>query len=289
MPSNSIPPAATYPFNSHSTTAPHQRNWIWGPVGVVKHELIRTLTFGRISTWLFMAMFPPLLVGIATWQIGSRGPGLSSSEMYFGSAFLMFILMPQVLTVLGMVLWATPIVYSELEAQTWVYAVVRPGARRGVLIGKYCVAVLWTLSAATVATTLSVPLSRIANSFHTWVVLCGLNLIAAIAYGALFLLIGTLIQKRAMVTAFIYAFLVEAIISTLPATVNVVTVSYRLRAIFFQALDLKVGTAQEIARIFDTQTSMSMHMLCLSGLVLLFMGIATWRVQATQFIWQSEV
>ncbi len=39
----------------------------------------------------------------------------------------MFVLLPQVVTVLGLLLWATPVVHSELEGQTWVYAVVRPG------------------------------------------------------------------------------------------------------------------------------------------------------------------
>ena len=73
---------------------------------------------------------PPTLIGIASWQIGSHS-SMSAAEMNFGYVVVMFLLIPQVVTVLGLLLWATPIVHSELEAQTWGYAVVRPGARRG--------------------------------------------------------------------------------------------------------------------------------------------------------------
>ncbi|MEQ1825781.1 MAG: hypothetical protein ABL921_07530 [Pirellula sp.] len=275
-------------FENPTSHARHPKRWIWGPIGVFRHELMRTLTFGRTLTWMAMAFFPPTLIGIASWQVGARADAANASELYFGYAFLLFLLIPQVLTVLGMLLWATPIVHSELEAQTWVYAVVRPGARRGVLIGKYCVAVLWTFSSACLAVSLAVPVSGIASPFKTWQVLCFLNLISAMSYAALFVTIGILVQKRAMVTAFLYAFFIEAILSTLPATINQLTISYRLRSILFQLLDLNPSAAKELGQFFDTSTSVPMHLLCLCGLVSSLLGISLWRVQANQFVWQSE-
>jgi len=273
---------------SQLRSVPQKKKWIWGPIGVFRQELIRTLTFGRIATWLSMSLFPPILIGIATWQIHSSVNRIDDSEYQLGFVILLFLLIPQVLTVLGMLLWATPIVHSELEAQTWVYAVVRPGARRGVLLGKYCVAVLWTFSSACLAISISIPITGIANPFWTWEVMCFLNLISAIAYAALFLTIGTLVQKRAMVTAFLYAFFIEAILSTLPATINQLTVSFRLRSILFQALDFKESQVAELARFFDTGTSVPVHLLCLATLVATCMSLSLWRVQAAQFVWQSE-
>jgi ABC-type transport system involved in multi-copper enzyme maturation permease subunit len=266
-----------------------ETNWLWGPWGVFRQELLRTLTVGRVATWLMMSLFPPLLIGIATWQVGSGVDGMQEADKYFAIVFLCFILIPQVLTVLGMVLWATPIVYSELEAQTWVYAVVRPGARRAVLIGKYFVALVWTFSSALVALTLAILVSGVSNPLWTWLVMSGISLISAISYAALFLAIGTLIQKRAMVTAFLYAFFIEAILSTLPAAINQLTISHRLRAILFQSLDLGTTSANELAQIFDHETSIPVHLVCLGLFVSLLLGIALWRVQASQFIWQSEV
>ena len=89
-----------------------------GPLGVFILELIRTLTFGRIMTWLVMALFPPTLIGIASWQIGGRS-GIGSAEMNFGYVVMLFFLIPQIVTVLRLLLllWATPIVHAELEAR----------------------------------------------------------------------------------------------------------------------------------------------------------------------------
>lgn len=263
-------------------------NWIWGPIGVFKLELYRTLTFGRIMTWFAMALFPPTLIGIASWQIG-RQSSVSSEEMNFGYVVMLFLLIPQVVTVLGLLLWATPIVHSELEAQTWGYAVVRPGARRAVLLGKYCIAVLWTFSSASVAVTLAIPFTAVLHPFQTWYVLCFLNLVAALSYAALFATIGTLIQKRAMVLAFLYGLFVEAILSTLPATINQLTVSFRLRSMLFQMLDLKVSVAAEMARFFDTSATVTFHLICLGLYTLVLLGVSLWRVEASQFVWQSEV
>jgi hypothetical protein len=233
-------------------------------------------------------MFPPTLIGVATWQMGSRSNMLNESQLYFGYVVLLFLLIPQVVTVLGMLLWATPIVHSELEAQTWVYAVVRPGARRSVMIGKYCVAVLWTFSSTCTAMTLAVPICGVANPAKTWLVLCLLNFVGALSYAALFLTIGALVQKRAMVSAFLYAFFVEGILSTLPATINQLTISFRLRSMLAQLLDLNPSTARELERFFDISTSVTMHLLCLSVFVGFMMGLSLWRVQASQFVWQSE-
>lgn len=263
-------------------------NWVWGPIGVFKLELVRTMTFGRIMAWFAMALFPPTLVGIASWQIGYHH-AISELEMNFGFVFMLFLLIPQVVTVLGLLLWATPIVHSELEAQTWVYAVVRPGARRAVLLGKYCIAVLWTFSCSSVAVTMAIPFTSVTDPVTTWFVLCFLNLISAVAYAALFVTIGTLLQKRAMVSAFIYGLFVEAILSSLPATINQLTVSFRLRSILFQMLDLNLSVAAEMGRFFDTSNSVSFHLIFLAIYTVVLLGIALWRVQASQFVWQSEV
>ncbi|HUP78403.1 MAG TPA: hypothetical protein VM260_07530, partial [Pirellula sp.] len=184
-------PTATKEMDLTVSTNGMRRNWGWGPVGVFKLELVRTMTFGRIMAWFAMALFPPTLVGIASWQIGLH-ESTNELAMNFGYIFMLFLLIPQVVTVLGLLLWATPIVHSELEAQTWVYAVVRPGARRAVLLGKYCIAVLWTFSCSCVAVTIAIPFTSVANPVPTWMVLCFLNSISAVAYAALFVAIGTL-------------------------------------------------------------------------------------------------
>ena len=102
------------------------------------------------------------------------------------------------------------------------------------------------------------------------------------------LTVETLVQKRAMVSAFLYAFFIEGILSTLPATINHLTISFRLRSMLAQLLDLNPPTARELDRFFDTSTSVPMHLLCLSVFVALRTGLSLWRDQASQFAWQSE-
>ncbi|MCY2982789.1 MAG: hypothetical protein NTY15_04035 [Planctomycetota bacterium] len=265
-----------------------ENKWIWGPLGVFKLELIRTLTFGRIMTWLVMALFPPTLIGIASLQIGGQS-SIGAAEMNLGYVIMLFFLIPQIVTVLGLLLWATPIVHAELEAQTWGYYVVRPGARRAVLLGKYAIAVLWAFSSTSVAVTFAIPFAALTNPLQTWAVLCFLNLISALAYGALFTTLGTLIQKRAMVSAFMYGIIVEGILSTLPAAINQFTVSFRLRSILQQMLEMDLKVAPNMARFFDTSTSISFHLVCLGLFTAVLMCISLWRVEASQFAWQSEV
>jgi len=67
-----------------------------------------------------------------------------------------------------------------------------------------------------------------------------------------------------MVSAFLYAFFIEGILSTLPATINHLTISFRLRSMLAQLLDLNPPTARELDRFFDTSTSVPTHLLCLS-------------------------
>ena len=239
-------------------------------------------------TWLVMSLFPPTLIGIASLQIGARS-GMGTAEMNFGYVVMLFFLIPQIVTVLGLLLWATPIVHAELEAQTWGYYVVRPGARRAVLLGKYAIAVLWAFSSATVAVTLAIPFATLTNSMQTWCVLCFLNLISALAYGSLFATLGTLIQKRAMVSAFMYGIFVEGVLSTLPAAVNQFTVSFRLRSILLQMLDLDLDVAPDLARLFDSNASVAFHLFCLALFTVSLMCLSLWRVEASQFTWQSEV
>lgn len=235
-----------------------------------------------------MALFPPCLIGIASLQIGNRS-GMGAAELNFGYIIMLFFLIPQIVTVLGLLLWATPIVHAELEAQTWGYYVVRPGARRAVLLGKYAIAVLWAFSSASVAVTLAIPFATLTSPVRAWGVLCFLNLISALAYGALFATLGTLIQKRAMVSAFMYGIFIEGILSTLPAAINQFTVSYRLRCILLKMLEVDLIVPPNMVRFFDSNESTAFHLFCLALFTSALMSISLWRVEASQFAWQSEV
>lgn len=264
-------------------------NWRWGILGVVKLEIQRSLTTARILAWLAMATFPVMIASITAWQMSEMQMSLSAEESSFTFSMMLYVLLPQVVTPLGLLLWATPVVSSELEGQTWIYAVTRANGRRAVLLGKYIVAILWSSSTAIVSAAVAVPITGMPNPLQSWMVISCLVVLSAFAYAALFVLIGTLFQRRAMITAFIYMIGVEAFMSLIPATINQLTVSYRLRSILVHAMDLKVSLANQRQQWFIDETPVWQSVGYLGLYTLILLGISLWRVQASQYSWQSEL
>jgi ABC-type transport system involved in multi-copper enzyme maturation permease subunit len=236
-----------------------------------------------------MATFPVMIASITAWQMSEMQMSLSAEESSFTFSMMLYVLLPQVVTPLGLLLWATPVVSSELEGQTWIYAVTRANGRRAVLLGKYIVAILWSSSTAIVSAAVAVPITGMPNPLQSWIVISCLVVLSAFAYAALFVLIGTLFQRRAMITAFIYMIGVEAFMSLIPATINQLTVSYRLRSILVHAMDLKVSLANQRQQWFIDETPVWQSVGYLGLYTLILLGISLWRVQASQYSWQSEL
>jgi ABC-type transport system involved in multi-copper enzyme maturation permease subunit len=111
---------------------------------VLTFEGRRTRTRDRIVSWLALALFPSLLMILLQSQSQREIP----SEPL---AIMSFYLVVQIGCMLGLLLWATPAIGSELEAQTWVYVAVRPHGKLAILLGKYLIATAWTASAGIVS------------------------------------------------------------------------------------------------------------------------------------------
>jgi ABC-type transport system involved in multi-copper enzyme maturation permease subunit len=211
----------------------------------------------------------------------------ASTDDFLGVTIVLFILLPEVITILCMLLWATPIVNAELESQTWVYSVVRPKARWALITGKYLVAVIWTASCTSLSASLAIPLAGMSGAIKVWGTMVGLCWLSAICYGALFMLIGTLIQRRAMVIAFFHAIFVEFILASIPAVINQFTISFRLWSILYNSIDIPAGLVDANFMIQDSSTIGNIAVLLAASVFLL--SVAIWRIQKAQFRWQSEV
>jgi hypothetical protein len=255
-----------------------------GALGVFRYELMRSLTPLRILLWGGLLLFPVILVSFVRFVMIRAG---ASSDDFLALTIVLFILLPEVITILCMLLWATPIVNAELESQTWVYSVVRPKARWALITGKYLVAVAWTASCTSLSATLAVPIVGMTGAFKIWLTLSSLCWLSAICYGALFMLIGTLIQRRAMVVAFGYTILVEFILATIPAVINRFTISFRLWSILYNSIDIPPQLLDANFMIQDSSTMGNVAVLLAASAFLL--SVAIWRIQKSQFRWQSEV
>ncbi len=232
---------------------------------VVRFELQRTFTAGRIAMWLTLCLFPALLV--ATIQIQGRG-NVPDAAMIVVS----FALVPQISCMLGLLLWATPAIGSEIEAQSWVYLALRPHGRLAVALGKYLVAVIWTASYGLPSAVAVSLLSGLANPLHLTGALIVLVLLSCSCYAALYLLIGALISKRATVIAVIYSLILEGLIAWVPATVNQFTVSYRLWSLLVRWTDFAqlVNANQGAGLTFNSEPSWFnvLALIAYAGLVL---------------------
>jgi ABC-type transport system involved in multi-copper enzyme maturation permease subunit len=206
-------------------------------VATVLFDFRRSLTLSRLSVFVVLSLFPPAILGINLF-----GPGLEVAPVIIGVTVMMA-------GILAELLWATPIVYGELEGKTWLFLAVRPRGVLAVLLGKYLVAVLWTTAVCSIALTLCVLLAaaaQVPDALRLWLVFLFLILLAAFAYAAIFALIGVIFHRRAMVFAMAYVILFEVIVAQIPAIINQLTVRHHLTALAVKWLDFRSLGGEEV-------------------------------------------
>ena len=202
-----------------------------GALIVFGFERRRAMTAARIACWLVLALFPVVVVSIMRYYGASNSP----EPLLWPTA--LFFLVPEVVCLMGLLLWATPAIHGELEGQTWLYLAMRPDGKQSVLLGKYLTACAWTASAGMAGILISIVVAQPPDAVRLALVLCGLVLLSSMTYGAVFILLGVVFLKRGMVMAVIYTLTFELAISFVPAVVNQLTVQYRLRSLLAQWLD----------------------------------------------------
>lgn len=204
----------------------------------------RSLTLSRLSIFAVLSLFPPAIMGI-----NLLGPGREAVPVIIGVTVMM-------VGILAELLWATPIVYGELEGKTWLFLAVRPRGITAVLLGKYLIAALWTMTVCTIAMTLSILLAaraRIPNTLHMWLVFMFLIILAAFAYAAVFSLVGVLFHRRAMVFAMGYVIVLEVVVAQVPAVINQITVRHHLTALAVKWLNFRFPEDEEFSEIIMQQ------------------------------------
>lgn len=259
---------------------------------VIDYELGRSFKPARIGMFLLMVAIPTALLITVASQTPARFRNQDETNIVF--CMLLYALVPQILTMLGMLVLASPIVHTELEGQSWIYSLVRYQGRRALLLGKYIVAVLWTSCAGILTASLSIPFLPLQAPMQAWGTICLLCLLSSLAYGALFALIGVLFQKRVMVISFIYALVAEGLLAWLPAVINQFTIAYRLRSILMRWMGFNVE------RFFPSDGMVQNGMVALDptgwvqigwvlGISAGLLILALWLVERVQYSFQSEL
>ena len=189
-------------------------------------------------------------------------------------------------TMLGTFLWTAPALSAELERKSWVYLAVRPHGASVVFIGKYLAAVTWVLPAALLAVTLALQIAPIDDLWRVWTTIARLAGLGSLAYAAVYMLLGTIFPKRAMVIAVAYSLIIEVVISNIPAVINKMSVHYRLRALLVDWANVSIGAGRRNGGDFDMVDLLGdapaadhiLVLLCYTvGLLLSTLAIVRWR------------
>ncbi len=202
---------------------------------------------------------------------------------------VLFGLIPELITLFGLLLWITPVVQSELEGRTWIYLAVRPRGRVSVLLGKYLTGITWTALAGWTSVTICILIARPDDAWRLWFSLVGIVAFACLGYGALYGLIGVLLQRRAMVIAVAYTLIFEFLISIVPAVINQFTVQYRLRNLLVQFMGWRELLSDEAGELLLGDQPAWLHILILCCFTVTLLAIAAQVIQRKEYATADEV
>jgi ABC-type transport system involved in multi-copper enzyme maturation permease subunit len=255
---------------------------------VFMYEWKRSLTAGRIAWWLVMAAFPAVLTVLIRAIPGFDLQMREAQRDNFWSMTLYF-LVPCVCSALSVLLTAGPAIAAELEQRSWVYMATRPNGIFWLLIGKYLVAVTWGFTAAVVGASTAVVFANAVTPVQVWIGLVALSFLSCVSYSAVYLLVGVISPKRAMVFCVMYTGFVEVVLGFIPALVNRLTVQFRLRSLLVQWMPLNDDVRQmpSFSYVFG-EGSAFLHCFWLLTLVVLFLAAALTIAHRKEFTTASE-
>jgi len=254
---------------------------------VLGFECRRVSALPRLIITVGLVIFPGVLAALVHYcgaHVRDPEP-LRQPERW---TFMMFVLVPEVVCLLGLLLWATPVIQTEVEGKTWPYLAVRPCGKVPILLGKYLTAVVWTVLAAWLALVLSLIVVIPSGKAHSGVLVLGaLVVLSALTYGALYVLIGVLFLRRSMIVAVAYTFVFEFLVSWIPAMVKQFTVQYHLRNL--AAIWLPSDYVSGFFLASAGTAPWWQHVLILLGMTAVFLTAAALVLRRRQLITAPEV
>ena len=124
-----------------------------------------------------------------------------------------------------------------------------------------------------------------------WMTMAKLSVLSSCSYAALFLMIGAMFPKRAMVFSVAYIALVEVVLSLIPAVINRITIQYRLRSLMMAWAD-PFGRDQMQDNMFFKYVFADggnwEQIIWLVGLTVLFLSTALLVAQRSEFTSAAE-
>ena len=244
-----------------------------------------SLSSPQTASWVLLALFPAVLIWLIQ-ALRSFDPDAAEQTPW---GLLLFFLIVEVECLLNLLLWATPVVQSELESKTWTYLSVRPYGRRASLFGKYLAATLRTILGAWAAIGFAVVLTPVSDKVTLALALAAAATLSSLAYGALFTAIGVLFPQRSMMIAVGYCLVMELMVASIPALINQLTARYHLLGAYFGWRESEQATnfGNSYSEIYGTPAPL-FHTLSLTVYTLALLSISWYLVQRREYLTASE-
>ena len=248
----------------------HQLASIWA---VAAFQIKRLMTRPRLAIALVGALFPPAVMFAAI-----RTAPLDRNM----AVIMIYALIPEALCVLGLLVTMCPVVADELERGTWIHVAIRPGGRYSLLLGTFAAAVLWTSSVAVTGLLLTLFIIQLTQPIGLATMFVALIVLSCIGRAALFAIPAVILPKRALIASVGVALLVEYMAGFLPAVVNQVTVSLRLRSLLIEWMGWRQQLPVEMMLFVDTYPA-SIQIAAVLVLVGVLLSVACFILNRRQF------
>jgi len=256
-----------------SQSRPPEDNWFAAIRAVTGFQLNRLMTRPRLAMGLVGALFPAAVM-FAVIRTAPINRDMTVAMIY--------VLIPEALCVLGLLVTMCPVVADELERGTWIHVAVRPGGRQSLLLGTFAAAVIWTGGVSLVALMLTLLISQPTQPIGLVVMFTVLIGISCVGRAALFALPAVILPKRALIASVGVALVVEYFAGLLPAVVNQVTVSLRLRSLLVEWMEWRNDLPIEMT-LFVDDYSAPVQILAVCILVFILLTTAGFILNRRQF------
>lgn len=252
---------------------PSEDNRLAAIRAVTGFQLSRLLTRPRLAMGLAGAIFPAAVMFAVT-----RTASIDRNM----TVVMIYALIPEALCVLGLLVTMCPVVADELERGTWIHIAVRPGGRQNLLLGTFAAAVLWTAAVSFTALMLTLLVAQPTQPIGLIVMFSVLIGLSCVGRAALFALPAVILPKRALIASVGVALIVEYFAGLLPAVVNQITVSLRLRSLLVEWMEWRQEMPIEMT-LFVDDYSAPVQVIAVCILVFALLATAIFILNHRQF------
>ena len=252
---------------------PSEDNLLAAIRAVTGFQLSRLLTRPRLAMGLAGAIFPAAVMFAVT-----RTASIDRNM----TVVMIYALIPEALCVLGLLVTMCPVVADELERGTWIHIAVRPGGRQNLLLGTFAAAVLWTAAVSFTALMLTLLVAQPTQPIGLIVMFSVLIGLSCVGRAALFALPAVILPKRALIASVGVALIVEYFAGLLPAVVNQITVSLRLRSLLVEWMEWRQEMPIEMT-LFVDDYSAPVQVIAVCILVFVLLATAIFILNHRQF------